>query len=279
MRQPYDTDLTDEQFVLVKPFLPKPKATGRPPADLREVINAILYLVRSGCQWRMLPHDFPPWSTVHTWHRRWRLDGTWDRIHDALVPQVRLDQGRLDQGRHPQPRTSALDSQSVKTTEMGGPRGFDSGKKVKGRKRHIWVDSLGLLLAVLVTAADVPDSLAGCDLVSSVLWTDLPRLERIYGDGGYTAGYFRELMAQAPFDLVLVHRNPDQKGWQLLPKRWVVERTLAWLGRARRLSKDYERRTESSEAMIKICMIHHMLERLQPSPQKQAEDQTFRYAA
>src|SRR5438874_11670417 len=142
--QRYDTDLTDEQFALVEPFLPKPKRTGRPPADLREVLNAILYLVRSGCQWRLLPHDFPPWSTVHTWYRRWRRDGTWERLNEALRQQVRLQAGR-----DPSPRSSAADSQSVKTTPQGGVKGFDNGKKVKGRKRHIGVDRMGLLLAVL----------------------------------------------------------------------------------------------------------------------------------
>src|SRR3954468_8447509 len=131
----YDTDLADEQYALVEPFLPRRKRTGRPPADLREVVNAICYLVRSGCQWRLLPHDFPPWSTVHTWYRRWRTDGTRGRINEALRRQVRSAAGR-----DPRPRSSAADSQSVKTTPRGGERGFDNGKKVSGRKRHVWVD-------------------------------------------------------------------------------------------------------------------------------------------
>jgi transposase len=156
--QRYETDLTDEQFALIEPFLPRRKRTGRPPADLREVLNAILYLVRTGCPWRLLPHDFPPWSTVHTWYRRWRKDGTWEHTHEALRQQVRAAAGR-----HPSPRASAADSQSVKTTPSGGgAQGCDNGKKVLGRKRHLWVDSLGLVLAVLVTAADVHDSRAGC---------------------------------------------------------------------------------------------------------------------
>src|SRR5262249_20388936 len=145
----YDTDLTDEQFALIEPFLPRRKRTGRPPANLREVVNGILYLVRSGCQWRLLPHDFPPLSTLPTSCRRWRTDGPWEQLNEALRQQVRRAAGR-----HPSPRSSAADSQSVKTTPQGGPHGFDNGKKVAGRKRHLWVDSLGLLLALLVTAAD-----------------------------------------------------------------------------------------------------------------------------
>src|SRR5947199_4666699 len=137
--RPYDTDLTDAQFALLEPLLPPPKPLGRPRADLRAVLNGILYLLRSGCPWRLLPHDFPPWSTVHTWYRRWRRDGTWEEIHEALRQQVRRQAGRP-----PSPRSSAADSQSVKTTPQGGDKGFDSGKKVQGRKRHLWVDSLGL---------------------------------------------------------------------------------------------------------------------------------------
>src|SRR5438309_8537834 len=133
--KPYDTDLTDERFALLEPLLPKPKRTGRPPANLRAVLNGIFYLNRSGCPWRLLPRDFPPWSTVHTWYRRWRTDGTWEAIHETLRQRVR---GRA--GRDPSPRSSAADSQSVKTTPQGGVKGFDNGKKVKGRKRHAWVD-------------------------------------------------------------------------------------------------------------------------------------------
>jgi putative transposase len=269
--QRYDTDLTDEQFALVEPFLPKAKRTGRPAANLREVLNAIFYLLRSGCQWRLLPHDFPPWSTVHTWYRRWRRDGTWERLHEALRRQVRVAAGR-----HPSPRSSAADSQSVKTTPQGGDRGFDNGKKVLGRKRHLWVDSLGLLLAVLVTAADVHDSRAACDLFHRRVWDELPRLRVVYTDSHYTARYLdEEVFDLAPFRRVVVSRPEGADGFVKLPRRWVAERTIAWLNRSRRLSKDYERQTASSEAMLQVSMIHLMLRRLRPMRRKRT--QRFRY--
>ncbi len=269
----YDTDLTDDQYGLVEPMLPRPKKMGRPPADLRAVLNGILYLVRTGCQWRLLPHDFPPWSTVHTWYRRWRTDGTWERIHEALRQQVRRQAGR-----DPGPRTSAADSQSVKTTPQGGPKGFDNGKKVRGRKRHIWVDSMGLLLAVLVTAADVHDSRAACELFHCRIWEEMPRLEVVYTDSHYTAKYLdEEVFSWSPFRREVVSRPAGAEGFVKLPKRWVVERTFAWLYRSRRLSKDYEREPESSAAMIRVSMIHRMLRRLAPEPQPHT--QRFRYAA
>jgi putative transposase len=271
--QRYETDLTDGQFALIVPFLPRPKRTGRPPADLRAVVNAILYLVRTGCQWRMLPKDFPPWSTVHTWYRRWRLDGTWEQATEALRRQVRRRAGR-----HPSPRASAMDSPSAKTTEAGGARGYDAGKKVKGRKRHLWVDSLGLVLAVMVTAADVHDARAACDLLHRRLWDDLPRLRVVYADSQYAAACLRDdVFDLAAFRLVVVSRPAGAAGWVKLPQRWVVERTFGWLGRSRRLSKDYERLPESSEAMIQVSMIHLMLRRLRPIPHRHS--QRFRYAA
>src|SRR3954464_15690570 len=168
----YETDLTDEQFALIKPLLPRPKRTGRPPAALREVVNAILYLVRTGCQWRLLPKCFPPWSTVHTWYRRWRLDDTLKAIHDALWRRCRRQAGRDEL-----PASSAVDSQSVKAAGQGGEKGYDAGKKVAGRKRHIWVDSLGLLVAVKVKGADTHAARAAGELLPRRRWDEeLPRL-------------------------------------------------------------------------------------------------------
>jgi putative transposase len=271
--QRYETDLTDEQFAILGPMLPRPKRTGRPPADLRAVLNAILYLVRTGCQWRMLPKDFPPWSTVHTWYRRWRKDGTWEAINEALRQQVRRQAGR-----HPSPRASAVDSQSVKTAGQGGAKGYDAGKRVSGRKRHIWVDSLGLLLAVAVTGADAHDAHAACELLHQRLWDDLPRLRVVYADSQYRAECLREAVFDlAPFRLVVVSRPEGSEGWVRLPQRWVVERTFAWLGRSRRLAKDCERAPGSSEAMIQVSMIHMMLRRLAPAKKKRS--QRFRYTA
>jgi putative transposase len=240
---------------------------------LRAVVDGCLYRTKAACPWRMLPADFPPRSAVHTYYRAWRLDGTWQAVHDALVPRVRQKAGR-----EPTAETAYLDSQSVKAAGAGGKAGDDAGKKVAGRKRHVIVDSLGPVLVALVTAASVSDPAGAEDALALLPLDRLPRLKRVWADTAYGAKRVAEAVAfRGRYVLEVVRRPDGVRGWVLLPKRWVVERTVAWLGRYRLLNREYERGTDSSETDIHRAMTHLMLQRLCPKPRERAE--RFRYPA
>lgn len=259
MNKIYPSDLTDSQWNHIKDFFPKPKRTGRPrKVEFREIVNGVLYLVFTGCQWRFLPTDYGKWQTVYYYFARWKQDGIRYRIHETLRSRLRQKKRR-----HKHPTAGSLDWQSVKTTSVPSSRGFDAGKKIQGRKRHLLVDTLGLVITVVVTTACVQDR-DGLKKLLRIFGVHRKKLRKIRVDGGYRGAVIEWVKARFRYRLEVVLRSDAMKGFVVLPKRWIVERTFAWLNNHRRLSKDYERFTKTSETMIQIAMTRLMLRRLKP---------------
>lgn len=253
----YPSDLTDREWLLTAPFIPPAKSGGRPrTSDMREVVNALLYIAASGCSWRLLPKCFAPVSTVRRYFYAWRDTGLFDAINMVLVMNLREIEGR-----EASPSAGVIDSQSIKTTEGGGVCGYDAGKKVKGRKRHIVTDTSGYLIFILVHAADIQDRDGAVEVLKAIRYR-FPWLRHVFADGGYAGDKLRSaLKGHGSWTLEIIKRSDTAKGFELLPRRWVVERTFAWLGRCRRLAKDWERSIASSTAWALIASIRMLTRR------------------
>ncbi len=256
-RLPYPSDVNDQEWDYIEPYVAQKQGPGRKRTiNIREVVNALCYMTKTGCQWRMLPHDFPKWYHVAYYFYKWVDDGTLEQINDYLREEIRI---AVD--KDPEPSVAIIDSQSVKMVLAGDERGFDGGKQVKGRKRHCLVDTVGLLIIVMVTAASVQDSDAGQELAIDVK-AKTSRLKKVFADQGYKDWLVTWIARWQCFALELVQKPREQQGFQVHPKRWIVERFFAWLGDFRRLSKDYERTVESSEGMIYLASIRLMTRKL-----------------